>query len=191
MVRGKRIGDACDCRVFPLPWEHKGFPPPNPFLRIYRAPACRGAVFFCGRADRGNCNVTITGLDKAFARATAAAKSAGLPEVETGTSYGTPALKVRGKLFLRAKDADTLVVMCTLEEKELLMEAAPGIYFETDHYKGWPAVLVRASAISDAELAHRLARAWRLKAPKRLVAAFEAADAATATAKTSKRRSRS
>jgi hypothetical protein len=115
-----------------------------------------------------------TALDGAFARAKAAAKAANLPEIETGTSYGTPALKVRGKLFLRVKDADTLVLMCPLEEKELLMEAAPHIYYETDHYKGWPAVLVRVAAIDEAELAHRLARAWRLKAPKHLIAMLDA-----------------
>jgi hypothetical protein len=115
-----------------------------------------------------------TALDQALARAIAAAKAANLPEVETSTSYGTPALKVRGKLLLRVKDADTLVLMCALEEKDLLMEAAPHIYFETDHYKGWPAVLVRAAAIDEAELAHRLTRAWRLKAPKRLVAMRDA-----------------
>ena len=27
--------------------------------------------------------------------------------------------------------------MCAIEEKELLMEAVPDIYYETDHYKGW------------------------------------------------------
>ena len=112
-------------------------------------------------------------LEAPFARATAAA--AGLPGVEAGTSYGTPSLKVRGKSLLRVKDADTLVVMCALEDKELLMEAAPQIYFETDHYKGWPAVLVRLSQIDDAELQHRIVRAWHLKASARLIAAFAAA----------------
>jgi len=93
----------------------------------------------------------------------------GLPEVEEGTSYGTPALKVRKKLLCRVKDPDTVVLMCPLEEKELLMAAAPDIYFETDHYKGWPAVLVRIRAISDDEFAHRLALTWRSQAPKKLV----------------------
>ena len=46
------------------------------------------------------------------------------------------------------------------------MAAAPRIYFETDHYKGWPAVLVRLSKIDDRELRHRLERAWRHRAPK-------------------------
>lgn len=46
-----------------------------------------------------------------FASARAAA-AAHLPEVEKSTSYGTRALKVRGKSFARLKDADTMVVMC-------------------------------------------------------------------------------
>jgi hypothetical protein len=105
-----------------------------------------------------------------FARVRVAA--AHLPEVEEGTSHGTPSLKVRGKSFVRLKDADTLVVLCAVEEKEMLMEAAPETYFETDHYKGWPAVLVRLKRVGAAELRRRLERAWCLKAPKRLIAKF-------------------
>ena len=63
--------------------------------------------------------------------------------------------------------------MCPLDEKEVLMAAAPGIYFETAHYHGWPAVLVRMSAISDEELSHRLMLAWKTQAPKRLLASLE------------------
>jgi hypothetical protein len=81
--------------------------------------------------------------------------AAGLPGVEQGTSYGTPALKVRGKMFVRMKeDGETLVV-------------------ETDNYKGWPAVLMRLKRISTRKLQHRLEQAWRLKAPKTLIAEFE------------------
>ena len=94
-----------------------------------------------------------------------------LPEVEEGTSYGTPAFKVRKKFLCRVKDTDTIVLMCPIEEKELLMAAAPDIYHETDHYRGWPAVLIRIRAISDEELRHRLALAWKMQAPKKLVAA--------------------
>lgn len=97
------------------------------------------------------------------------AAAAGLPEVEESTSYGTPALKVGKKSFCRVKDADTIVLMCALEEKEMLMAAAPGIYFETDHYKGWPALLVRIHEIPADELRHRLEGAWSRMAPKKLV----------------------
>lgn len=91
-----------------------------------------------------------------------------LPGVETGTSYGTPALKVAGKLFVRVKDADTLVLMVPLDDKERLIEMAPELYYETDHYRGWPALLVRAAVIDDTELQHRLTESWRLKASAKL-----------------------
>ncbi len=95
-----------------------------------------------------------------------------LPDIEEGTSYGTFALKVRGKSFCRLKDSETLVLLCPMEEKEFLLAAAPDIYFETDHYRGWPALLVRLAAISDDELSRRLEAAWLGKAPKRLAQAF-------------------
>lgn len=113
-------------------------------------------------------------LEPAIARLRAVADSARLPEVAEGTWFGTPCLKVRGKSFVRVKDADTLVVLCPLEEKEMLIAAAPDLYFETDHYRGWPAMLVRLSAIDDGALRHRVVQAWRQKAPRRLVAAYEA-----------------
>lgn len=91
-----------------------------------------------------------------------------LPGVETGTSYGTPALKVAGKLFVRIKDAETLVLMVPLDDKERLIERTPTLYYETDHYRDWSALLVHAAAIDDAELRHRLAEAWHLKAPAKL-----------------------
>lgn len=119
-------------------------------------------------------------LAPAFRRLRAAAEAAKLPGVEEGTWYGTPALMVRGRSFVRVKDAGTVVVLCPIEEKEMLIAAEPDIFYETDHYRGWPAMLVRIAAIDDAALAHRLERSWRQKAPKRLVAEFEAARSATA-----------
>ncbi len=110
---------------------------------------------------------------KARKRVARLAGKLGLPEVTEGTNYGTPALLVKGKSFTRLKDPETLVLMVPLEHKELLMEMAPDIYYETDHYKGWPAVLIRLSSIGDDELGQRLADAWRHRAPKRLAASLE------------------
>jgi hypothetical protein len=107
-----------------------------------------------------------SGSARVFARVRKAAKATRLPEIQEGTSHGTPALFLRGKSLMRVKDADTLVFRCTLEEKAFLMEADPSVYYETDHYAGWPAVLVRAAAASDVELAHCVTRAWRIQAPK-------------------------
>ena len=116
--------------------------------------------------------MTADALAPGFEKLRAAA--VGLPETTEDSWYGTPSLKVRGKGFCRVKDADTVVVMCEMDEKEMLMAAAPGIYFETPHYFGWPAVLVRIHEIDADELRSRLDRAWTLKAPKKLVEARRA-----------------
>lgn len=114
----------------------------------------------------------VAGLEGPFTRVAKLAEAAGLPEVSLGTSYGTPALLVKGKSFARMKDAETLVVMCALEEKDMLLELDPALFFQTDHYKGWPAMLVRLQAIDDASLTQRLIAAWREKAPRKLSAGF-------------------
>ena len=111
--------------------------------------------------------------ERTFDRAVRAAKATKLPGIEQGTSYGTPSLTVRGRFMMRVKDADTFAFRCTMEEKTFLMEAVPSTYFETDHYVGWPVVLVRAAAADDAELARCVARAWRVQAPKKLKAGHE------------------
>ena len=109
-------------------------------------------------------------LDQTFARIEQLAAARGLPGVTRSTSYGTPALKVRDRSFVRLKDSATLVLLCPSEQKTLLMEISPDIYFETDHYVGYPAVLIRLEAISDEELSLRLEDAWRFKAPQKLAA---------------------
>ncbi len=63
-----------------------------------------------------------------------------------------------------------LAVSCPLEHKELLIEAAPDVFFDDPHYRGYPAVLVRLPVIDEAELASLLhsAHAMQLaKPPKR------------------------
>ncbi len=107
-------------------------------------------------------------LDHTFTRIERLARERGLPEIESATSYGTPALKLRSRTFVRLKDAETLVLLCPPEQKALLMEISPDIYFETDHYVGYPAVLVRLDVIGDEELSLRLEDAWRFRAPATL-----------------------
>jgi len=96
------------------------------------------------------------------------ADARGLLEVTIGTSHGRPAFKVRDKTFVVVRDADELSLLIPIENKEMLIEMAPDIYYETEHFKGWPAVIVRLPLISDAELSLRLEDAWRGNAPKRL-----------------------
>ena len=93
-----------------------------------------------------------------------------LPEVVDAPWYGTPALKVRGKGFVRLKENRRSVVLLleSVDEQEWLIRARPEIYFITEHYRGWPAVLARLSKLSVTECRMRLERAWRLKAPPAL-----------------------
>jgi len=105
----------------------------------------------------------------AFARVLKIARSTGLPEITEGISYGTPSLKLRKKFLARIKDDDTLVVMCPLEEKAFLLQADDEVFFETPHYHGYPAILLRLQKAGDAAIAGRIAQAWRMQAPKKLL----------------------
>jgi hypothetical protein len=91
-----------------------------------------------------------------------------LPEIEESTSYGRPALKVRGKFVAAMRtNPDALVLRCDLDEKPLLLEARPDILFETPHYHGWGYVLLRPDA-SPEDVREFLTDSWLLAAPKRL-----------------------
>lgn len=106
--------------------------------------------------------------DDAFERIWRIADALNLPELVRSTTHGTPSLKVKTSFIGRLKDKDTFAIYCPLEEKPLLMDNVPNIYFETDHYKGWPYILIHLDAISDAELAHRIKLAWHAKAPAKI-----------------------
>lgn len=86
-----------------------------------------------------------------------------LGNVEEGTSYGTAAFKVGGKLIARLKeDGDSLVVGTTFEEREEMMGAEPETYYITDHYLNYPWVLVRLSRVHPDAMRDLLSRAPRL-----------------------------
>jgi len=98
-----------------------------------------------------------------------------LPGAEEGTSYGTPAFRVRGKLFLRLHDSrESLVVRVDLDERDLLMQADGKAYFITDHYKDHPMMLVGLAHVGRADLAGLIEQSWRRVAPKKLITELEA-----------------
>ncbi|MFI9590836.1 MmcQ/YjbR family DNA-binding protein [Nonomuraea sp. NPDC052265] len=98
-----------------------------------------------------------------------------LPETAGKLMYGTPAFYVRGRWFARiTQEGGVLVVPVGGEElKHELIAAAPGTYFTTSHYDGHAVVLVRLAAVAAGEVAELLTDAWRSRAPKRVVAAFD------------------
>lgn len=88
-----------------------------------------------------------------------------------------PGFRVRGQLFVRVHEQpDSVFVRCAdLGEKQGLIDAQPEKFFSTPHYDGFPGLLVRLSAVDVAELAELVTESWRLAAPPRLAADFDAA----------------
>jgi hypothetical protein len=103
-----------------------------------------------------------------------------LPEVEEGTWFRTPCLRVRKKSFCRMKeDGETLVVrVVDLEDKEALLRSDPEVFFTTPHYDGYPYVLVRLGKVKRKQLTELVEDAWRIRAPKRLVAQYDSSNRA-------------
>jgi hypothetical protein len=97
------------------------------------------------------------------------------PEVEDGTSYGTPALKVRKKLLVRLKEDGDSPVMPDVppEECDMLVESQPKVFYFTDHYKDYPMVLIRLSKTQRATVEPLLRRQWRMLASKAAIRAFD------------------
>jgi len=100
-----------------------------------------------------------------------------LPSVEESTSYGSPALKVAGKVFVRLRDEAEggVVLMCDLTEKEALLQSGDPAFYTTPHYDGYGAILVDLAAVDRAQLAELIEESWYQKAPAKLVKARDAA----------------
>lgn len=100
--------------------------------------------------------------DEAVALATA------LPEVEVTTSYGTPALKVAGKLMGRLRsDSDGSLALKT-SDKDALVAGDDPAYFTTPHYDGYDYVLINLELADPEELAELIDDAWHIAAPPRV-----------------------
>ena len=76
-----------------------------------------------------------------------------LPGVEESTAYGFPALKVHGNLLAcvpanRSAEPGSIVVRVDFDDRAELLAAAPDIYYMTDHYADYSAVLVRLPRVN-------------------------------------------
>ena len=87
-----------------------------------------------------------------------------LSEADDASEGGSLDFQIAGKSFAwtwmvreaprkpRTPRLDVLAVRCPIERKEMLIRAAPAVYFDEPHYRGYPAVLVRLDEIDEAEL---------------------------------------
>ena len=94
-----------------------------------------------------------------------------LPGVEEAMSWGTPGLKLRGRFLARLKeDGESLVLRMGFERRDQLIQGSPETFYITDHYVGYPAVLVRLRAVRKSVLRTLLSEAWSEVAPEALLA---------------------
>jgi len=89
-----------------------------------------------------------------------------LPGVEESTAYGSPALKLGGKLLAcmashRSAEPSTLVVRVSFEDRDALIAEAPEIYYVKEHYLNYECVLARLSRLSPDALPDLLGTAYK------------------------------
>ena len=85
-----------------------------------------------------------------------------LPNVVEGRSYGMPSFLLNGRFLARFRDDDTVLVLqlATIGERDVLMELDPRAFFFTEHYRNYPAVLVRLAEVPPALLSDVLRESW-------------------------------
>jgi hypothetical protein len=94
------------------------------------------------------------------------------PATEESISYGTPSFKVKKKFLLRLKeDGETMVIHS--DDRDTWLEDDPTVFFFTDHYRNYPAVLVRLKKIGKKKLRDLLTQSWKEIAPPKLLAQWQ------------------
>jgi hypothetical protein len=95
----------------------------------------------------------------------------GLLRVERGTAYGSPALKVDGKMFVcipthRSAEPNSLAVRVDFPDRDELIENEPGVFYLKDHYADYAVVLIRLARIHRDALRDLLRMSWRFMSAK-------------------------
>jgi hypothetical protein len=112
-------------------------------------------------------------LEAAYRRVVAMAMS--FPGVEATRAYGTPCIKVKGKVMarLRTEAEGGLALRCDFLERHMLMQADPRAFYVTDHYQNYPMVLVNLTEVRWDAMPGLIEAAWRLVAPKKLITEYD------------------
>lgn len=128
-----------------------------PDSRIKKSPAGKGRLPLAAAINTGYARYLKIALE--------------LAGTEESTSYGTPSIKVGGKVLSRwrTEAEGALAIRCDFLDRQILLQAQPEVFFLTDHYQDYPMVLVRLDKVTRSVLEDVTERAWRLVAPAKLV----------------------
>ena len=104
--------------------------------------------------NRQNRGVTVTAARRLLLK---------LPGVKEGRSYGMPSFLLNGRFLARFRDDDTVLVLllATIGERDVLMDLDARAFFFTEHYRNYPAVLVRLADVTPTLLTEVVQEAWR------------------------------
>lgn len=94
------------------------------------------------------------------------------PGAEGSTLFDGRCIRVRGHWIVNeGREPDSLALALDTGTVDFLMETEPQTYFQTPHYEGWPAVLMRYEAADDDRLREQIDKAWARRATKAQVRA--------------------
>src|SRR5689334_4325058 len=87
----------------------------------------------------------------------------GRANVVEGRSYGMPSFLLNGRFLARFRDDDTVLVLQlgTIGERDVLLQLDPASFFFTEHYRNYPAVLIRLADVPRPLLADVVTESWR------------------------------
>src|SRR5271155_442322 len=99
------------------------------------------------------------------------------PGTTEGSSYGKPSFHVARKFFTRLREEDDSIVLAvgSIDERDMLLESDARLFHITEHYRNYPALLVRLAQLDAGMLRSMLERRWRTIAPKKLLREFDEA----------------
>jgi len=98
-----------------------------------------------------------------------------LPEAEERETWETATFRVRSKIFMMFSEHERHAwVKSTHDEQQALVAEDPGTFFVPPYVgpSGWIGVVIHT--VDRDEMCELVTEAWRLTAPRRLLAAFDA-----------------
>jgi hypothetical protein len=116
----------------------------------------------------------------------AMAMSLDLPHVTEAVSWGQPNLKAHGKMWCWwSPTEDAPVFKVSKDEREMLIELDPKVFFVTNHYRPHGLVLARPETVDRDWARGKLLQSWREMAPKKVLKAWEASQSKRSAARAS------
>ena len=93
------------------------------------------------------------------------------PGATDGESHGRAAFRVGKRFFtwIRPEEKSFVLTVGSIDERDMMLEGDPALFHITEHYRNWPALLVRLERATPALTRKLLERRYRAIATKKLV----------------------